>query len=225
MDGQEAALPIMAIPERQLLAAMDDIDRLVDVERHCRRRGAIAGAINIDHGAHHPNQLARCRRILPAAHRRLAGQADGAVGQLAHRQLEARVMAQMIEIVGILIAAGDRQHPGLQDVGQIVDDTALVAGIGNAAGQTPGDPHRALRLRQQQHATVRCQPPAIERRGHFLAANSWESKTSNAIVDHGGRGTFCPVFESGLSTYSLHQISRLSYVRRPGIARLMNNSG
>ena len=44
-------------------------------------------------------------------------------------------------------------------------------------------------------------------------------------VDHGGRGTFCPVFESGLSTYSLHQISRLSYVRRPGIARLMNNSG
>ena len=155
----------------------------------------------------------------------MAGKTDSRVGQLARRQLEARVMAQMIEIIGVLVAAGDRQHPRLQDLGQAMDDPALVPRVGNAVGQMPGNAHPAFRLGQQQHAAIRCQPPAIERRGHFLAANSWESKTSNAIVDHGGRGTFCPVFESGLRTYSLHQISRLSYVRRPGIARLMNNSG
>ena len=203
MEGEEAAFPIMAIPERELLAAVDDIDRLVDVERHRSRRGGIAGAVEIDHDVHHPHQFAGCRRILPAAHRRLAGKTDGAAGQLARRQLEARVVAQMIEIVGILIAAGDRQHPRLQDVGQTMDDAALVAGIGNTARQAPGDAHRALRLSQQQNTAIRCQQPTIERRGHFLAANRWESKTGNAVLGHGGRGTFCPASEGRLSNHSL----------------------
>jgi hypothetical protein len=154
VERQEAACPIMAIPERQLLAAVDDIDRLVDVECHRRCWGGIAGAIKVDHDVHHPHQFARRRGILPAAHRRLAGKTDGAAGQLAGRQLESRVVAQMIEIIGILIAAGDRQDPRLQDVGNTVDDTALVAGVGNTARQAPGNAHHALRLGQQQHAAI-----------------------------------------------------------------------
>ena len=154
MEGQEAALPIMAIPERELLAAVDDIDRLVDVERHRHRRDRVAGAVKIDHDVHHPHQFARCRGILPAAHRRLAGETDGAAGQLARRQLEAGIVAQRIKVIGILIAAGDRQDPRLQDVGNTVDDTALVARIGNATGQAPGNAHHALRLSQQQHAAI-----------------------------------------------------------------------
>jgi hypothetical protein len=50
-----------------------------------------------------------------------------------------------------------------------VGDTALVAGIGNATGQTPGNVHRAFRLRQQQNTAIRRQPPTIERRRHFFA--------------------------------------------------------
>jgi len=41
MDRQEAALAIMAVPEGELLAAMDDIDRLSDIERHRDRRRGI----------------------------------------------------------------------------------------------------------------------------------------------------------------------------------------
>ena len=44
----EAALAIMAVPERELLAAVDDIDRLVDVERHRDRWRGIARAVKID---------------------------------------------------------------------------------------------------------------------------------------------------------------------------------
>ena len=225
VERQEAALAVVTIPERQLLAAVDDIDRLVDVERHRRRRDRIAGAIKVDHDVHHPHQFARRRGILPAAHRRLAGKTDGAAGQLAGRQLEARVVAQMIEIIGILIAAGDRQDPRLQDVGNTVDDTALVAGVGNTARQAPGNAHHALRLGQQQHAAIRCQPPAIERRRHLLAANRWESEPGNAILGHGRRGTFCPGSEGRLSNHSLHQISRLSYARQPEIAHPVNKTG
>ena len=146
-------------------------------------------------------------------------------GQLARRQLEAKVVAQRIKVIGIFLAAGDRQYPRLQDVGNTVDNTALVTRVGNAASQALGNAHRALRLRQQQHPAVRRQPPTIERRRHFLAANGWESKTGNAILGHGGRGTFCPGSEARLSNLSLHQISRLSYVRQPEIARPVNKTG
>ncbi len=131
----------------------------------------------------------------------------------------------MVEIVGIFITTGDRQDARPQDVGSAMDDAALVAGIGNAVGETPGNPHHPFRLGQQHHAAVRSQPPAIESRRYFLAANGWESETSNAIVSHGGRGTFCPGSQGRLDNHSLHQISRLCYVRQPRIARLMNNPG
>ena len=106
-----------------------------------------------------------------------------------------------------------------------MDDPALVPKFGNAVGQMPGNAHPALRLGQQQHPAVRRQPPAIESCGYLLAANGWESKRNNAIVDHGGRGTFCPLSEGRVNNHSLHQISRLSYVLQHQIAPLMNNPG
>lgn len=72
--------------------------------------GGVARVVNVDQRAGQACQFAYRRRILPAAHRRLACQADQVVGQLAERELEPGVMAQSIEIIGILIAAGNRQH-------------------------------------------------------------------------------------------------------------------
>ena len=156
----------MAVPEGELLAAVDDIDRLVDVERHRDRRGGIARTVEIDERPGQPHQFTRRRRILPAAHGRLARQTMDAAGQLTERQLEPRIMAQRIEIVGILIAAGDRQHASAQDVAEVVDDAALVARVGNAGGKPFREAELSFRLRQQQHATIGCQPPAIEGGGN-----------------------------------------------------------
>ena len=83
-------------------------------------------------------------------------------------------VTQAVEIIGILIAAGDRQHASAQDVAEVVDDAALVARVGDAGGKPLSYPQPPLRLRQQQHATIGCQPPTIEGGGHFLAANRWK---------------------------------------------------
>ena len=42
MDGQEAALVVVGTEQRQLLMAVNDIERVVDVERHHRGRRGIA---------------------------------------------------------------------------------------------------------------------------------------------------------------------------------------
>ena len=56
-------------------------------------------------------------------------------------------MTQHIEIIGILIAAGNRQHASAQDVAEVVDDAALVARVGNAGGKPLSYPQPPLRLR------------------------------------------------------------------------------
>ena len=87
------------------------VARVVDVERHGRRFGRIAAAVNGDHGTHHARQFAGRRRVLPSAHSRLTGKTRSRTRQLAERQAEARIIAQRIEVVGILVTTGDRQYP------------------------------------------------------------------------------------------------------------------
>ena len=118
MDRQKTALVVMGIEERQLLVAVNDINRVIDIERHRCRWGRIAGAIEIDHDTHQPDQVAQRGRVLPPRDGRLRAQIGPAVGQPPAGQLESRVAAQPVEIVGVLIAAGNGEETSAQDVGQ-----------------------------------------------------------------------------------------------------------
>lgn len=59
---------------RKLLAPVDHVVRVVDVERYRLGRGRIAGAVLIHHHRHQPQHLAQAGRILPAGHCRLRAQ-------------------------------------------------------------------------------------------------------------------------------------------------------
>jgi len=63
-----------------------------------------------------------------------------------------------------------------------MDHAALVAPISDAPGEGCRQSHTSLGLRQQQHATVRGQPPAVESCRRFLAANSWKREAWRTIV-------------------------------------------
>ena len=186
VDRQKAALAVMPVPERQLLVAVHDIAGVIDVQRHRLGRGWIAGAIDVDHRGHQLRQLARGRCVLPAAHRRLTGKTRARTRQLAQRQAKAGIVTQRVEVVGILVAAGNRQNPRPQDVIQLVDHPRRIARIGNAGGQLRADPHLALGLRQEQNAAVRSEPATVESSCDFLASDRWESKRACDIVVHGG---------------------------------------
>lgn len=96
--------------------AMNHIDRVVDIERHGNGGRGVARTVKIDHHPREADQFVQARRILPARHRRLRAEIPAAVGKPIAGQLESRVRAQPVEIVGILKAAGDRQNAGAQDV-------------------------------------------------------------------------------------------------------------
>src|SRR6185312_9314742 len=79
-------------------------------------------------------------------------------------ELERRIAAQRIEVVGVLIAAADRKRPGPDHVGDRMGDARAIAPIGKAARQALRHPQAPLRHRQQHH------PPSEESRPPSNAA-------------------------------------------------------
>ena len=97
----------MGIEQRQLLLAVHHIDRVIDVERDGGRRAPVAAAPQVDHGVTQPDQGAHVGCILPARDGGLRGKIVIALRQPPAGQLERRVAAQCIEIVGVRVTAGD----------------------------------------------------------------------------------------------------------------------
>jgi hypothetical protein len=106
----------------------------------------------------------------------LARQPHTSPRQLAQRQAEPRIIAQGIQIIGILVAAGDREDPRAQDILKPMNHPRRIAMISNASGKSPADPHHPLGLSQHQHPAIRGQSATIESGCDLLAANRWKSK-------------------------------------------------
>src|ERR1700692_4811605 len=92
---------------------------------------------------HHRSTMARARRInsvavrgiLPARQGRLLGEVVTGLGQTSAGQLERRILAQLVEVVGIGITTGDGEDAGTQNVGDGVGDLGRIAVVGNERGE------------------------------------------------------------------------------------------
>ncbi|MHC2885630.1 hypothetical protein ACVI53_008500 [Bradyrhizobium barranii subsp. barranii] len=94
----------------------------------------------------------------------------------------------MIEVVGVLVAAADREHASAEHIDQVVHDPRRIAPIREHPGQIVGQAETPLGHRQKDHAPVRGQATAIEGSCDFLGVNGWKREGRNRIVGHGGRG-------------------------------------
>ncbi len=95
----------------------------------------------------------------------------------------------MIEVVGVLVAAGDGEDAGAQDVGDAVRDTLRLARVADQRRQPLDDTQAALGGRQQHDAAIGGQPSAVKGSGDFLASDGWKAERLNRIVGHRGCGS------------------------------------
>ena len=95
----------------------------------------------------------------------------------------------MIEIIAILIAAGDGEHARTQDVGDAVGDAGRIARIGNHGCEFDGDAERLLDGGEQHHAAIGGDATPVEGGGDFLALNRWQRERQQGIFGHGGCGS------------------------------------
>jgi len=214
VDRQKAALIVVRIEERKLLVAVDDIDGVVNVERHRRWRGGVAGAIEIDHDPHQADKVAQRGRVLPARDGGLRAQIGSGVGQSPAGELERRVAAQSVKIVSIFVAAGDRENPGAQNIGQPMDDPAGIAFVRDHCREPLGKAKPPLRLRQQHDTAIRTEASAVKGGGDLFAFYRWKYERQQIIVGDGGRGALQSAARVGFSSQILRQIKSLRYIRQ-----------
>ena len=174
MDRQKAALVVMGVEERELLMPVHDIAGVVDIENDGGGLPIVGGHPLIDERPCQPDRVLQRRRVLQPRQRRLRTQVGARVGQPPASELEGGINAQGVKIVGVFVAAGDRQDAGANHVRQRVRDAQRVAAIGKPMRQSLRDPQPTLGHRKQHHAAIRGQSPAIESRSDRLSANGWK---------------------------------------------------
>ena len=189
VDGQKAALVVVGVEQRQLLMAVDDITRVINVERHRLGLPRIGVHPGVHKGVGEADHVAQARSVLQPRQGRLRAQVDPSVGQPAAGELEGGIGAQGVEIVGILVAAADGEDAGPDHVGEAVGDAGRIAPVRDQPGQPLGDPEAPFRQRQQHDAAIRGEAPAVEGGCDFLPSDGWKAEGRDRIVDHGGRGS------------------------------------
>ena len=188
VDGEEAAFVVMAVEQRELLMPVHDIAGVVDVERDGLGWRGVAGAIEVDHHPPEPDQVAQAGGVLQPRDGGLAHQVAPALGQASAGELEGGVGAQVVEVVGIFVAAGDRQDAGQHDLGQRMHDPARITPIRDRRGELLGDTEPPRGLGEQQDAAVRGQASAVEGGCELLAPHGWKRERQRRRIGHGGRG-------------------------------------
>lgn len=225
VDRQKAAVIVVGIEQRQLLLAVDYVAGVVDVQGDASGRLGVAGAVQIDQHPPEPDQVAQARCVLQPGDGGLAHQVRAALGQASAGELERRIGAQVVEVVGILIPASDGQDAGQKDLGKRVQHPARIASIRDHGGELLGDAEPSCGLSQQQDATVRGQASAIEGGCELLAPDGWKPERKRVKIGHGGRGGLDGVKGLGVSTQSLSHINVLRYACHPRSSAVVNKMG
>jgi hypothetical protein len=163
MDRLEACAIIVRVEQRQLLLAVHRIVGVVDVEHDARRRPGEAPAVEIDLAEPNPHQRPPAGEVLQPRQCRLAHQVGASLGASAHRDLQRGIGAQGIDIVAVLVAGGDHQHPRRRHLGVAVAHAGRIAIVAEWAGNRLGQPQPRGDFAQHDQAAVGRQAAGIER--------------------------------------------------------------
>ena len=160
-DGLKAVFVVVRVEQAQLLAAVNRVERVVDIQHDPLGSLGIGLAIEIDHGAPHAQQGTGVGQVLQPGDRRLRAQLAIRRRQI-ERHLEHRIGAQRIGVVAVLITRRDHQQPKANDVGHRMRDVLGSAWVLDAGGHALGDAKAPLDLAQSQNPAVRGKPSAVE---------------------------------------------------------------
>ena len=159
----------VGIEQRQLLLAVHHVVGVVDVEHDRCRRAGVAAAEQIDEAGADPIQRPRVGQVLQVREGRLARNGTAGLRRTLAGDHQRRIVAQRIEVVGILVAGGDRHHAGGHHRPIGVDDEERVAPVGERVGNHRGEVQATGRLAQHDQPAVRGEVAGVPRGCERLA--------------------------------------------------------
>ena len=132
VDRLEAGAVVVRVEECELLLAMHGIVGVVDVEHDCAGRSREAAAVEIDLAEPDARQRTPVGQVLEPGQRRLAHQIAAAVGCAADGDLQGGIGPQRVDVIAVLVAGGDHDHPRHRHLGVAVPHAARIAIVARA---------------------------------------------------------------------------------------------
>ena len=94
-------------------------------------------------------------------------------------------MTQPVEIVAVLVTAGDGQHARADELEHVVAHTRRIAAIPHGIGKARTDPDLLLGTAQQQQPRIGRLVATVEIDCEFLACDGWQIEGKRRSVHHG----------------------------------------
>jgi hypothetical protein len=184
VEGHEAVLVFVGVEERELLMPVGMVGRRVHIQNDHFRRRVIRGDERVDEGIAQAQEVSGGHGIFKACHGWLRAQVR-IIGRIAaHGGLQRRVRAQVIAVVGILVAAADLIGALAHQFGDLVCYVARAAVVGDDLGQSIHQAELAVNLPEQQYTAVGADARFVEQRRDFLAFEGCEFELGYGRVIH-----------------------------------------
>ena len=97
-------------------------------------------------------------------------------------------MPEPVEVVAVLVAAGDSESARRNQLKHLVPDARRIAAIGHGFSQPPTDAELSLGLPQQQKSGIGGLVSSVEINCEFLTLDGWQIEGERRSFGHGGCG-------------------------------------
>ena len=170
-DRLKAIPAARRVEETELLPAVHEVCRVIDVQHDLTRRAGEAVAKGIDHAQPHPGQHPPADRILQPRQGWLRGQPHIGLRRLLAEHLQRRIVTQHIKVITVLMSARNRANAGIDHRGIAVDHLRRITRVADTSGQHFRQIKAPACLTQQQRPAIRGHRAAVEPCVDVEAAN------------------------------------------------------
>jgi hypothetical protein len=196
VDGHIAVIPMIGIEKSQLLMAISQIIRVIDIQDYALWRFAVGSDKHIDKHFCDPIKVRTRNAVLKPADGRLTGQLLLIIGQSLAGYFHYRVLPQFITVVSILITAGNLENPLLEKLEKLMFDITgmppVLQGISHFADQT----YPAFNLPEEKNSCIGADLTAIKISFNFFVGNTFKKEQLFGTIFHG-----CFLFFLALTYY------------------------
>ena len=176
---------VIGVEQRQLLRAMSDVLSVVDVEDDLLGRLRVGGQEGVQQGARQAVEIGAADLILQTRQRRLTGQIRARSRRPLTGGFQRRITAQLVAVVGVLVAAGNLKDALAQKVLVRVVDVAGMPPVTQGGHHALDDTHDGFGRSQQQHTAVLGKAAAVEIGFDFFARNPCEGQGVMRVFHRG----------------------------------------
>jgi len=183
---QVAVAAVVVVVEGKLLLAVGAILGVIHVQQDHRRRFGITGDEGVDEGLRQAVDVPACQAVLQPRKGRPGGERVVRIQRRTlGRQLEDRIMPQVVGVIAVGVAAGGLKDALTQQVGEAVVNVGRMAPITDGRTQALDQASLAIRAMQQQRPEVARQRPALEVGPHREVGHGRKAKLGRGKLIHG----------------------------------------